>query len=108
MDKDRSYSGRSEAAPGVPQKLIWNGEASSLRAWRRELKWWMGSTDLSDQLDKNGKIRYSLAQRVVNARSSSRAAGTTTRWYSVASTPVSSGPSRTMHVRSSASGSTRP
>ena len=51
----------------VPRRCVWDGEAGSLREWKRNFAWWLESQDLAAQFTKEGHFRYSIAARVVNA-----------------------------------------
>ena len=49
----------------IPDRVIWNGEASSLREWKRAFEWWLEGFDTDSQFDKTGRVRLSLAARLI-------------------------------------------
>ena len=59
--------GHHGESPHIPTHLTWNGEAGSLRGWKKDLDWWLDGADISGQLNSfDGTVRYSLAARLVD------------------------------------------
>ena len=52
----------------IPDRVIWNGEASSFREWKRAYEWWLEGLDTDSQFDKTGRVRFSLAARLARHR----------------------------------------